>query len=91
MTTKPVEGVRPAPRRDGRRRLGVPRNLDDALALAGWAAYQSARGRLPAAEVRATQAMLKEFRLLLDARDLEAKVAELRALKAERDRPRCTA
>jgi hypothetical protein len=61
----------------------VPRDLHDAVRLAGWCALQVAKGEMSKDDAQAVTALLKEFRQLLKDRDADAKLAEARRLVAE--------
>jgi 23S rRNA maturation mini-RNase III len=74
--------ARTTPRR-GSKRLGIPRNLDDLSAYAGWVVYQLALDRISADDAKAMQAVLREAREALTARDQAATIEELRARLTE--------
>ena len=82
----------PAPRR-AEHRKGVhiprpPRDLASALKFSAWIVTQVARGNLSPAEGKCMTDALREFRELLGAQDMDAKVAEIKALLAEAKAPR---
>jgi hypothetical protein len=75
-----------APKSEARRNVripDVPRNIDGAIRLAGWAAVSVARGVISEGEAKAITTALREFRELLGVRDADKKLAAAQATLAE--------
>lgn len=68
--------TRPKPRKSGGHgTMRIPRTVEDAIHLAGWATYQVARGKMTAEECKALTVLLREFREFLQL-DLLVKARE---------------